>query len=86
MKSAGGATLATVANMKECERRGLKVSALSLNTFEQYSATPGDYWDHDASPLVDEEGEPMILVRTITSYLDALTLADVFQGEFSEQA
>ncbi len=43
------------------------VIAWSPTTGEEYSATPGDYWDADPTkPLVDSDGEPMILVRKVT--------------------
>lgn len=39
------------------------VIAYSLLTGEEYSATPGDYWHlSQDEPLLDSEGEPMILV------------------------
>jgi hypothetical protein len=72
-------TLATVANMREAEKRGKRAVAFSPNTYEQYSATPGDYWQHaEDEPLVDSEGTPMILIVKVTHYIDALTGDDAF--------
>lgn len=40
------------------------VFAYSPNTGEEYSASPGDYWDAKPDePLKDAAGEPMILCR-----------------------
>jgi hypothetical protein len=69
-------TLATVENMRKAESiaPGLRVIAFSPLTGEEYSATPGDYWNHPADePLRDSEGEPMILVNRRVSYVDVLT-------------
>jgi len=51
-----------------------KAIAYSPVTHEEYSGHPGDYWDKPSDkPLVDSEGEPMILVYERTIYVDAIT-------------
>lgn len=46
--------------------------AYSRNTQEQYSADAGDYWNLDPDkPLLDSEGNPMILVFKVVSFKDA---------------
>lgn len=58
-------TLATLTNMRAHYKDDLSVFALSEGTGEEASANPRDYWwiEHDSDPLVDSEGEPMILAR-----------------------
>jgi hypothetical protein len=68
------ATLATVENMRRAEQAGIRCFAFSPTTGEEYSATSGDYWNLGAeTPLMDDLGEPMILVQRVTIYRDALT-------------
>jgi hypothetical protein len=62
--------LATPANMERLRRASGDaiaapgVVAYSLNTGEQCSASPGDYWDRSPNePLRDAVGEPMLLGR-----------------------
>lgn len=75
-------TLATVANMRRFEERHprtqpnvepMRAIAYSPGTGEEYSATSGDYWNQpDDAPLLDHEGEPMLLVvRGSRSLVDA---------------
>ena len=74
-------TLATVKNMREAEARGKTCFAFSPTTYEQCSATSGDYFmQADDEPLRDSEGEPMILAVKVTRYLDALTGDDLIAG------
>lgn len=41
---------------------GARLLAYSPRTFEEYSATPGDYWDRPGDePLRDANGDPMVL-------------------------
>jgi hypothetical protein len=48
---------------------GRPAIAYSPTTGEQYSATSGDYFMRGMDdPLLDSEGEPMILVHTRTIY------------------
>lgn len=79
--------LATVANMHRYYRPSKKVGdcivfpnqpfAYSLNTGERYSANPSDYWScPEDDPLLDSDGEPMILVFEITKIVDADKLDD----------
>lgn len=50
--------------------------AYSSYTGEEYSAASGDYWQlADDEPLLDSEGEPMILARQVCA------MVDVFTGE-----
>lgn len=72
-------TLATVRNMREAERRGKHCIAFSTNTYEQCSASSGDYFQlADDEPLLDAEGAPMLLAVKVTRYIDALTGEEVF--------
>lgn len=65
---------ATLANMRRCEAAGIKAVAFSPDTYEQYSATPGDYWDMpDDQALQDAEGQDMILV-TFRTVIDPVSL------------
>lgn len=70
---AAGYTVASVGNMRRIgDDRAVK--AWSPHTGEEYSATPGDYWDApDSEVLKDSEDEPMILVREVCTMHDALT-------------
>jgi hypothetical protein len=72
--------LATPANMRKLRHIDYRapaavVFAYSPRTYERYSATPGDYWHMaDDEPLLDENGEPMVLAfehTTITIVEDA---------------
>jgi hypothetical protein len=46
------------------------VFTYSPTTGEQYSASPGDYWNHpDDQPLKDSEGSPMILASERTEII-----------------
>lgn len=48
--------------------------AYSPTTGQQFSGTPGDYLTgSDDEPLVDEEGDPMVLVTSRVVFHDALT-------------
>ncbi len=63
-------TPATVANMRKY-REVPGVLAYSPTTGEEYSANPGDYWDHELdSPLTDSNGAAMILVTRRVVYQD----------------
>jgi hypothetical protein len=80
-------TLATVANMRRFKAlnpgreipgggriEGRRCFALSLETGEQCSADPGDYFARpDDQPLVDSAGEPMVLAVSATVYRDAIS-------------
>jgi len=61
---------ATFANMHEHYSPG--VLAFSPLTGEEYSANPRDYFmwsgDDEDTPLVDSAGEPMLLVRKVTTF------------------
>lgn len=47
------------------------IMAYSPTTGEQYSATPGDYWDMPQDrPLIDANGEPMILVSRRVQFVE----------------
>ena len=73
-----GELLATVENMRAVEDR-IGVFAFSPTTSEEYSATPGDYWD--AAPdeaLLDANGDPMVLVIR-TSHGISLTAEDALE-------
>lgn len=57
--------IATLENMRAHYAEG--VFAYSINTGEQYSANPGDYfWLDDGSPLIDEFDEPLVLATSRT--------------------
>lgn len=48
--------------------------AYSPTTFEEFSASPGDYFMRDPDePLLDAEGDEMILVTSRVVFSDALT-------------
>lgn len=77
-------TLATRENMEAFERLVAQEApagagrrcciAISIQTTEECSGTPGDYWYRGGDdPLVDSEGEPMILVTKRDFFADALT-------------
>lgn len=68
-------TLATVENMEIAHRTyGKYPLAISLHTDEEYSGCAGDYfYKGKNSPLMDNEGFPMILVYRSEQYCDALT-------------
>lgn len=69
-------TPATVANMRAAEDAGRRCFAFSPVTGEEASASAGDYFwltDEDAA-LVDEVGEPMVLVVKAVQYVDPLSL------------
>lgn len=80
-------TLATPANMRAVEAAnpsrpaegggtimGRRAVAFSPLTGEECSASAGDYWNlPDDAPLIDSEGEPMVLVFERTAHVDALT-------------
>lgn len=71
-------TIATIENMREAESRGKRCMAYSPNTGEQFSATSADYFNlPEGKPLVDADGEPLILAVKVTRYLDALTGEDL---------
>lgn len=75
-------TLATPANMRRFEQKHrrthpyvdpVRAIAWSPGTHEEYSATSGDYWNvPDDAPLLDERGEPMLLVVRQERFTDAL--------------
>jgi hypothetical protein len=59
--------LATIENMHK--HHGC--TAYSPTTGEEASADAGDYWWlPNGDPLVDENGDPMILVRKVTEYIE----------------
>lgn len=76
-------TLATVANMRKFEEENPKPAenverprclALSLIDGEEVSGDAGDYFAiQDENEPLTWEGEPMILVRRHSGYVDALT-------------
>lgn len=82
-------TLATPANMRRFEVPGKTIPApdgvvvvveavrpiaYSPTTGEEYSGTADDYfWQPQDSPVLDREGNPMILVFKRTVYVDAKT-------------
>jgi hypothetical protein len=52
----------------------VRAVAYSPHTGEEYSASPGDYWQHPPEePLRDEVGEPMLLVVATSGYVDAMS-------------
>lgn len=60
--------LATIENMQAHWRPG--VLAYSPGTEEEYSANPNDYWDvRPGWTMRDSDGEPMVLVSRVTSFL-----------------
>lgn len=60
--------IASLANMREHYRDG--VMAWSLDTGEEYSADPGDYFLlSDDAVLRDEHGEPMLLACRVTTMI-----------------
>lgn len=63
-------TPATLANMRAHYTDDLTVVALSESTGETFSANPRDYWwiGDESDPLVDGEGEPMVLVKRTSGY------------------
>ena len=72
-------TLATRRNMEEAASRGKRAVAFSPMTCEQYSATSGDYFMRGMDePLLDAEGEPMVLVISTVHYIDALTAEHIW--------
>jgi hypothetical protein len=77
--------LATPANMRRLAGgpvrvQGATLIAYSPRTFEQYSATPGDYWHMpEDEAIVDRTGAPMVLAYThekVTIVVDPETLDD----------
>lgn len=69
---------ATPANMKKLIKKAGQpiavpgVFAWSPYTDEEYSASPGDYWDRDPdAPLLDSDGNAMVLVRRVSRNVPA---------------
>jgi hypothetical protein len=61
---------ATVANMHRAPEGTVAISPV---TGEEYSATPGDYWDAPLNYcLTDSDGNEMILVREVHDYVDVV--------------
>jgi len=63
--------LATIKNMKRCE--GIHGVFMLDSEGNEFSATPGDYFMHGSGPLLDEHGEPMILVRRVCQLVDPVS-------------
>jgi hypothetical protein len=64
--------LATVRNMREFQSQG-PIIAWSPVTDEQCSADPRDYWHlSEDDHLVDEAGEPMVLMRYVPAHVAAV--------------
>jgi hypothetical protein len=67
--------LATPRNMKRFDDV-YGVMAYSRTTGEEYSASSGDYWNRaEDEPLVDESGDPMVLVVRVSNMVDVDVVA-----------
>jgi len=63
------AALATLANMRKHYRTG--VFAYSLETCEEFSADPSDYFMMDDNDVLrDDEGNPMVLAYRVTEIVE----------------
>jgi hypothetical protein len=60
--------LATMENMQKHYAPG--VFAFSLNTWEEYSADPADYWQGLDGALTDSDGFDMFLARRVITALE----------------